>query len=239
MSGVMSHTKLNESFAELTTPLVADGCMKAGVAPRLAPAGLRPLAPAMRVAGRVLPAEHAGSVDVFLEAMREAAAGDVLVIGNQGRLDEGCVGDLTTLEAVTAGLAGVVVWGAHRDTAEMLEIGLPVFSYGSCPAGPRRLDPRAPDALARARFGDFDTGRQDAVFADADGAVFVPLASVEEVLRAAFSIRQTERRQAELLKGGVTLSSQLRFEEFLEERAKDPAPTFREYLRRAGGAIEV
>jgi regulator of RNase E activity RraA len=41
-----------------------------------------------RVAGRVLPVRHYGSVDVFLEALGRAEAGDVLVVDNGGRLDE-------------------------------------------------------------------------------------------------------------------------------------------------------
>lgn len=235
----MSNHDLKEAFNQLTTPLIADGCMRVGVELRVAPAGVRPLAQGMRVAGRVLPAEHAGSVDIFLEVIRDAARGDVLVIGNQGRSDEGCIGDLTTLEVMTAGLAGIVVWGLHRDTNEILETGFPVFTYGSNPAGPRRLDQRSPTALSRARFGDFAVGKEDAVFADADGVVFAPLAHVEEILRAAFNIRETERRQAESQRAGVSLSSQLSFDQFLEERAKDPALTFREYLRKRGGAIEV
>ena len=59
----------------------------------------------------MLPARHAGSVDVFLEAFDRAAPGDVLVADNGGRLDEACIGDLIALEAQTAGLAGMVVWG--------------------------------------------------------------------------------------------------------------------------------
>ena len=27
-----------------------------------------------------------------------------------------------------------MVWGLHRDTAELTQIALPVFSYGRCPA---------------------------------------------------------------------------------------------------------
>ncbi|HZM21166.1 MAG TPA: hypothetical protein VFC02_05450 [Anaerolineales bacterium] len=49
--------------------------------------------------GRVLPARHYGSVDIFLETMGNSQPGDILVIDNGGRLDEGCIGDLTTLEA--------------------------------------------------------------------------------------------------------------------------------------------
>ena len=38
---------------------------------------------------------HHGSVDIFLEALERRQAGDVLVIDNGGRTDEGCVGDLS------------------------------------------------------------------------------------------------------------------------------------------------
>jgi Aldolase/RraA len=87
--------------------------------------------------------------------MQNAHVGDVLVIDNGGRLDEGCIGDLTALEAKHCGLAGIAVWGAHRDTPELRQIPLPVFSYGTCPSGPQRLDSRDESALRSARFGEF------------------------------------------------------------------------------------
>ena len=164
--------------------------------------------------------------------------GDVLVIDNGGRTDEGCIGDLTALEAKASDLAGIVVWGTHRDTPELIEIALPIFSYGSCPSGPQRLDCRSEDALRVARFNAFEVTKNDVVFADDDGCIFVAAKSVEQVLRAARDIWQTERRQARRIKAGETLRQQLVFVAYLKKRSADPAYTFRQHLRDIGGAIE-
>ncbi len=234
----MDERRVREHFAPLSTPLLCDACVREGLAVRVAPPDLRPLIPGTRLAGRVLPARHFGSVDVFLEAFGTAEAGDVLVVDNGGRTDEGCIGDLTVLEARACGVAGALVWGCHRDTEELLRIGIPVYSRGANPAGPLRVDPREEDALRVARVGDLPVTREDLVFADPDGVLFVPAREVERILGRARAIAETERRQAEAIGRGRTLRDQLRFEEFLRKRAADPAFTFRSHLRAIGEAVE-
>lgn len=223
----------------VTTAHLTDGCVRTGVEVRCAPAGTRAITPGSRFSGRALPVRHSGSVDVFLEALERSEPGDVLVIDNAGRLDEACVGDLMILEAAGAGLAGVVIWGLHRDTAEIREIGLPVFSLGSMPTGPLRNDPRAADALDAATIGPWTITRDDMVYADDDGVLFVPAAEADAVVAAAEGIRETEVAQAERMRGGQSLRSQLRFPEYLAARAADPSLTLRRHLADIGGAIEV
>jgi hypothetical protein len=128
----------------------------------------------MRCAGRALPVRHVGSVDVFLEALGHARPGDVLVVDNGGRLDEACVGDHVTLEVQKAGLHGIVIWGLHRDTDELVNIGLPLFSLGTMATGPQRLDPRPADSMQSARFGHWNITQQDIVACDSDGVLFIP-----------------------------------------------------------------
>jgi 4-hydroxy-4-methyl-2-oxoglutarate aldolase len=234
----MTAEALSRAFAPLSTPLIADAALRLKIPFRIAPAGIRPVTPNQRLAGLALPVRHFGSVDVFLEAMQGAHPGDILIIDNGGRLDEGCIGDLTALEAENCQLAGMIVWGVHRDTTELRQIRLPIFSYGAWPSGPQRLDARDSSALHSARFGNFVVERGDVAFADDDGCLFVLAEHIDNLLSVAHEIWERERRQAEAIKSGRSLREQLDFARYLEKRVANPNYTFREHLRKISGAIE-
>jgi regulator of RNase E activity RraA/DNA-binding MarR family transcriptional regulator/ribosomal protein S18 acetylase RimI-like enzyme len=229
---------LRRRFTALTTAHVADACLRLAVPVRCAPAGTRALTPGDKVFGPAVPCRHVGSVDMFLEAFGSAPAGSVLVVDNGGRTDESCVGDLVALEAKDAGLAGIVIWGLHRDTADLRAIGLPVFSLGTLPTGPQRLDPRPADALSAARSGEWTVTADDLVLGDSDGVLYVPAARAAELFDLAESIRDTEHRQAARIRSGESLRAQVGFAAYLAARAERPELTFREHLRAVGGAIE-
>src|ERR1700722_20553935 len=71
-------------FAGLSTPLVADACIRREVPLRVAPPGIGAVIPGRQIAGRARPARHYGSVDVLLEAFSSAGHGDGLVVDNGG-----------------------------------------------------------------------------------------------------------------------------------------------------------
>jgi regulator of RNase E activity RraA len=225
----------------LPTAAISDAVVRLGLELRLGPPGLRPVIPGSAIAGRALPTRHAGSVDVFLEAIERAgkdAAGRVLLADNGGRTDEACIGDLVTLEAARAGLAGIVIWGFNRDSAEIRRIGLPVFSLGQLSAGPRRDDRRPEDSLGSADLGDHAVTADDVIYADDDGVVVVPVSELTEIERIARQIFETERAQADQARSGPTLRQQFGFDDYLAARDADPSLTFRQHLRRRQASIE-
>lgn len=226
-------------FDDLTTPHLADACLRIGVEVRCGPPRLAPVAPSMRMAGPVQPVRHNGSVDGFFEAMERAVPGAVLVIDDQARRDRACIGDLTALEARLAGLGGMVVNGSHRDTVELLEIGLPVFSLGPCPTGPLGVEPRPADPFGAVTIGDWTVTGRDFVVGDADGILFLPADQLDRITTAAIEIRDRERRQARSARDGTNLRTQFQFTEYLRRRAEQPGYSFRDHLATIGAAIEV
>ena len=108
-----------------------------------------------------------------------------------------------------------------------------LFSYGTYPSGPLRLDPQEPEALSSARFGEHVITSDDIVFADDDGVAFVPADRVDEVLDAARAIWQVEREQASRIAAGETLRAQTSFDEYLSRCANDLSYTLRQHLRQS------
>ena len=220
------------------TAAIADASLRLGLPVRSAPPALRPLLPGRTFSGPARPITHLGSVDVFLEVIDDAPPGSVLVIDNGGRTDEACVGDLVTLEAQSAGFAGIVIWGLHRDTAQLREIGLPVVSLGATPFGPRRVPP-AGRPMRSAFLDAVAVSEDDLVIGDDDGVVFVAPERRDEVLELAAQLQQVEGAQAERMRGGVSLRAQLDFAGYRARQAQDASYSLRDHLAATGGAIEV
>jgi 4-hydroxy-4-methyl-2-oxoglutarate aldolase len=222
----------------LSTANLADAVVRLGLPVRLAPFEVKPLVPGSRAFGPVRPVQHVGSVDVFLDALGHAKAGDVIVIDNRGRTREGAIGDQIVREFKQAGIAGVVLWGAHRDTEELLEIGLPVFSLGGFALGPVKAGKRPKTALSKARIGKPWVDARDYAAADDDGVIFLDGRRLGAIAETAVAIRRRETAQAARQNKGDSLRQQFRFADYLARRKKDPRLSFRKYLRQIKGAIE-
>ncbi|NUU06045.1 RraA family protein [Leifsonia sp. C5G2] len=234
----MAAESTTEPSAVPATAAIADAAVRLGIAVHTAPVSLVALLPGRPFAGPAAPVTHLGSVDVLLETIDDAPPGAVLVVDNGGRDDEACVGDLMLLEAREAGMAGAVIWGRHRDSAQLREIGLPVFSRGSHPFGPRRVPPAG--TAMRSAFLDGVTVTADHwVVGDDDGVLVLAAGDREQLFAEALRIQTVEGAQAERMRTGSSLRDQLDFARYRHRQAEDPTLTLRRYLAETGGAIET
>ena len=219
-----------------STANIADACLALGSDCAILP-GLRAAA-SSQMAGPAVPVRHYGSVDVFLEAIGGAAPKSILMVDNEARRDEGCIGDLVVREAKLAGLGGIAIWGCHRDSAELRQIGFPLFSLGSFPRGPIETREPSDQRIASARFGDELVKADHFIVADEDGVLAVNLGQWPAIRTEAEAIAAREGDQARRVEAGESLRDQFRFDDYLRLRDVYPGLSFRTYLRRIGGEIE-
>ncbi len=159
-----------------------------GIRPMAGPAKLFGLAFTIRFApiDRFAP----GTVGDFIDTLKPDT---VVVLDNGGRLDCTVWGGILSRLAAHKGLAGTVVHGVCRDTAEADEVGYPLYANGRfMRTGKDRVQVEAyeqPVAL-----GDVRVCPGDLVVGDADGVVVVPRARMQEVLSKALATRDIENR---------------------------------------------
>ena len=166
--------------------------------------GIKPLLPGSHMCGpavtvRTCPGDWAKPV----EAIDECRPGDVLVIDAFNSYPA-IWGELATHSAKVKGLAGLVVWGAIRDTPEIARIGFPAFSsLVSANAGePKGFgEINVPVAIAGQTVepGDWVVG-------DDDGVIVLPKAQAVELANRAMDVLEKENRLRGEIDGGKTLA---------------------------------
>jgi len=127
-------------------------------------------------------------------AVAEAEPGEVLVLTMPEPRPIALIGELIATQAKTAGVEAILVDGAVRDLDELRELGLPVWArYVRVSGAEKRV---RGEIGVTVQIGGATIHQGDAVVLDADGAVVVEQARVEEVLAAALKRfeRETEKR---------------------------------------------
>lgn len=112
-------------------------------------------------------------------------------------------GGLMTTRARHLQAAGAVLDGWSRDTPEVLQLGLPVFSYGGFAQdqGPRGkvVDWRVAVEIEGVRIQPGDL-----VFGDLDGVLVIPRRAEEEAIRRALEKASTENRVRLAIEAGMS-----------------------------------
>ncbi|MBN2553103.1 MAG: 4-carboxy-4-hydroxy-2-oxoadipate aldolase/oxaloacetate decarboxylase [Spirochaetales bacterium] len=191
--------KLVQAFKDLGAATVYEASGRRGsVDPRI-----KPLARGIRLLGPAFTVEcHPRDNLMLHKALQIAQRGDVLVASTQGYPDAGYWGGLMSGSAVARQLGGLAIDGCVRDSAELLDLGFPVFCRGTCMRG------TAKGTLGRINhpivFGEVVVKPGDLVLGDDDGLVIVDRGEIEAVLEAARQRVAGEVKKAAELAGGVS-----------------------------------
>jgi len=159
--------------------------------------GIRPVAGPAKLFGLAFTVRFApidrfqpGTVGDFLDTL---APGTVAVLDNGGRLDCTVWGGIMSRLAAHKQLAGTVIHGVCRDTAEADAAGYPLYANGRfMRTGKDRV--QVEGYQQPVSLGDVRVCPGDLVVGDGDGIVVVPQQRMEAVLTRALATREVEER---------------------------------------------
>jgi 4-hydroxy-4-methyl-2-oxoglutarate aldolase len=137
-------------------------------------AGIRALWPGARASGSAFTVKTPpGDNASLMLALRQVTPGQILVVDAGGALDRALWGAILSTVAIQQGVTGLVIDGAIRDSVEIAEMRFPVFARGRTPETPyNKIHGSTGKPVV---CGGLLVHPGDAVYADADGIVVIPL----------------------------------------------------------------
>ncbi|MBN1554587.1 MAG: orotidine 5'-phosphate decarboxylase [Phycisphaerae bacterium] len=178
---------LRETLQTVRTSNISDGSHRLGCLEGIRPIGHNQFTCGPAVTVRTLPGDWAKPV----EAIDVAQAGDVIVI-DAGGVPPAVWGELASESCRNKGVAGVVIHGAIRDTAEIRVLGFAAWSrhITSHAGNPHGLgEVNVPIEISHQRIcpGDW-------IVADDDGVMVLPAAKAVEMANRAADVLEAENR---------------------------------------------
>lgn len=165
---------------------------------------MRPIAPGQRIAGQAVTSYNFPGDNLMIHAaLNVAQRGQVLVLVNGGGAHGSLWGDVAATFAKQKGIAGIIVDGPARDVAALRELGSLTWSTSISSSHPEKRGPGAVNVPIVCDGVRVDPG--DVIVADDDGALAIPLRSLERAVKGA---RERNRKEIELrdrLKTGSSL----------------------------------
>ena len=189
--------RLVDELGKMVTPHLSDSME------RLYGGGsaVRPMHLNARLAGPAFTVRTAPGDNLLVhKALDMAQPGDVIVVDAGGHTGNAIIGELMATHARQRGIAGLVIWGAIRDSAELAASDFPVYAAGVTHRGPYRNGPG--EINVPVVIGAMPVMPGDIVVGDADGIVAVAPADAERVLASAQAILVKETAAMRLFLAG-------------------------------------
>jgi 3-hexulose-6-phosphate synthase / 6-phospho-3-hexuloisomerase len=159
--------------------------------------GAHMVGPAVTV--RTYPGDWAKPV----EAIDVAEEGDVIVI-DVGGITPAVWGELATNSAIQRKVAGVVIFGAARDTGDIRDLGFPLFSTSVTPTAG---EPKGFGEInVPIKINGVTVAPGDWIVGDDDGVCVIPKDKAVEYANRAMDVLEKENRLREEIREGSTLS---------------------------------
>jgi len=178
--------RLVAELGAMVTPHLSDSLERLYAA-----AGMRPMHGGGTLAGPAFTVRTAPGDNLLVhKALELAEPGDVIVVDAGGVLEQAIIGDLMCTHAKRRGIAGIVIWGAIRDSVDIAADRFPVFAAGVIHRGPYKNGPG--EINVPVCIGGMPVMPGDIVVGDADGLVAVPQTLAETVLQSARAILEKE-----------------------------------------------
>ncbi len=164
---------------------------------------IKPLGPNMRLLGAALTVRCHPKDNLMLhKALQIAQPGDIIVAATDGFPNAGYFGDLMATSAMARQVGGLAIDGTVRDSAEIIEMGFPIFCRGTCMRG--TVKQTLGTVNHPVLFGDVVTNPGDLVLGDDDGIVIISQSKLEDVLEATRQRVEKEEEKAAALKQGIS-----------------------------------
>jgi 4-hydroxy-4-methyl-2-oxoglutarate aldolase len=164
---------------------------------------IKPIRGGLRLCGPAFTVQCAPGDNLMLhKALEKARPGDVLVTSVSGYPEAGYWGGLMATSGVARHLGGLAIDGCIRDSAEIIEMGFPVFARGCCIRGTSKSVPGLINHPTI--FGGIIVQPGDLILGDDDGLVVVERAEAESILEKALKRVEAEAKKSEQLRGGVS-----------------------------------
>jgi len=165
--------------------------------------GIKPISQGVKLCGPAFTVQcHPGDNLMLHKAIERAQPGDILVASVQGYYEAGYWGGLMATSAVARKIGGLAIDGSIRDSAEIIQMGFPVFCRGFCIRGTTKT------VLGLVNhpivFGGVLVYPGDLILGDDDGVVVVGRMECEEVLKASIKRIEAEKTKAEKLRAGIS-----------------------------------